>query len=349
MTVGHASGFPSVALPGDTPCAAALLVLLWLSATIACANSPSADALLDGLRENREKLTSGIFSTTGLRETLSREGRPGSAVRFRAYCAFDGSLRRFRYDEIFTDRRGPSETLGARSDSVKFIRLPDQSIHVVGQSPLSIDIVPPERNVRGGTVVPFDPRVLGLVSDVELKHGIGRQGFARSFESVYDAYANKFDLEDVAQEAESVHRITFRFGPSNEFRKTLWIDAASGFTPIRMELHRHGKDGQLNDKPLVVTKAKWKEIAGVWVPVQSEMENLFNNERMTVELTWEQVNGPVSDEVFTIAGLGVPDPVHWTAPDDGMVYEVTPEIVDYRRTPPIVLRQQVFRESNDVP
>jgi hypothetical protein len=322
--------------------------LLWLPAAIACADPTSGKALLDGLRENREKLTSGIFRTSGLRETLNQEARRGSTVKFRAYCAFDGSVRRFRYEETFTDRYGPFDAAKTRSDAVKYVRTADRSIHVSTQHPLAIDIELPEAPVRGGTVSPFDPRVLGLVSDVELRSGMPRQSFARSFESVFEAYANDYDVEDVTQEAESVHRITFRFGPSHEFRKTLWIDAARGFTPVRMEVRRP-KGGKLQAEPVVVTKTKWKEIAGVWVPVQSEMESHFNDDRMNVELTWEQVNKPVADEVFTIAGLGIPDTVPWKDPEDGTVFQVVPEIVDYRQIPPLVLRQQEFLEPDEVP
>jgi hypothetical protein len=261
----------------------------------------TAEMLLAGLREQRELLRQGIVRSTG-KMIESGGGLEGPSSVF---CAFDMDQDLFRFDRdqpIRTKRTGaPDDSARIKQIRFAFSRIQNRSMYYQDSSG-SLTI----QNWSGKlpiTLCPFDIRAVGLLFSQTYRDGT-------PFEKILDGFC-KLEPHEVVAEGNGVYRIHWLLG-SGQQRRTLWVDAANGYSPIRLEVQDRRFPFTPNDDdwpaPFAVSRAEWTKMAGVWVPITFFFENRGPGNLARYEHTflWESVNRTLPKELFTAEGLKAP-------------------------------------------
>jgi hypothetical protein len=91
--------------------------------------------------------------------------------------------------------------------------------------------------------------------------------------------------------------------PTNELRRTYWIDSVHGFTPMRMEVRTRVNGAPKWEDAVLANDAEvtWKSVDDVWIPVRCRMSDAFGTKELTLDIDWKMVNGKVPAEAFEIA------------------------------------------------
>jgi len=259
-----------------------------------------ANLQLHGMKDSRDRLTSGVFRATGREQRIGRSGSPEMDSPVEFFCAFDYEADLFRFErDVPAIRRNPEKEEKARVEREKglYIRTPKYSLHWTHeQSDMvkrqNVDAKPPR------PATPFDVRSLGLAFSLDVHVSFPKQTRALSEDEVVE----------VAEEAQGICRVLWETDQPGTF-VTAWFDQQQGHSPIRVEV-RVGDLADLPAAPLQRAKTTWTNISDVWVPrtFLSQYFDIDGELRSKVEVAfqWESVNEPVPEKLFTAAGMGLP-------------------------------------------
>lgn len=264
--------------------------------------------LMTGLEYQRELLKSGIFKVDG-EINLEKDERRGLSgnISLKAECFFSNHFEKFRFDQsvtqISTNHRQQNETKTLTYDS-KYVLTPEYSIHTEGDN-TSVRINNPDYKPYG-YFSPFDIRVVGLINDSELLHGMSRSGNKWFLPGVLNIY-KKYTLDVIERVNEQVYKIAWLSGKNKEFKLVLWIDTAQGFSPTKMLVYiKRGTQKTFNVPPAIESEVTWTENNKIWVPVELKMKSKLNPKQIAMKFEWIEINTEVPDSTFTVEGFDLP-------------------------------------------
>lgn len=280
----------------------------------------SFEYVMLGMKDNRERLKTGVFRATGLYSVVA-SGREELRGPVEIFSAFDRSKQRIRFDRSVPIRPLPRQ-LAARPEAApngstkkdepakppafsiqktQVILSPKEVLVTAGDRG-SMRVHPPEFRKFPG--MPFDVRALGLNS----LRGFEKDG--TTFEERYEALTKNKPCE-IERQNERRWKIVWEFVEPTRFRSTYWIDEASGFTVIKSEtrLPRSNVEPVAWGNPEYVSDVTWERRDDVWVPKSFKIQDPGARQLRTYDLAfeWESVNKPIADNYFTIAGMDKKD------------------------------------------
>ena len=241
-----------------------------------------------------------------------RRAGPGSIdVPVSIYCAFDADAQRYRFDRSELVRPAPTGEVGVpppdASKTVtgggKYVETPERVIAWNAEFPKYVRYYPvgyPRRHVAR-FINPFDPRILGLANWIIVSHDSKPNQLVPSFRKrLVEATAT------VSEPRPGLIRVRWL-----EKRQGLEIDfdRAVGYMPVRYADILSVKAGVASD-PIVSAVTTWQARGGVYVPVTARFQDGRDDapdlQRYDLKLTWDVVNGPVDEALFTARGMGLP-------------------------------------------
>ena len=269
---------------------AALLTLSLLSDPL---SSPSlqareldtAEFVLKGMQDSRQRLVSGVCRIRGTRRQIDESRTTEEADDL--FCAFDFPEGLYRFDRLAPDEDGITE--GGRS-----IRTPEHIYYTYGINSEHIGGVMRDRvnSDTVGHIAPFDIRRVGLFNFV-----------GPYWTTTFDDFCQglrKGKLIDLSEEGQDVYRLTWAYEKA-EVETTLWLDSTKGYSWIRYEVA-----SQQVDSEKTVIDTSWDRIHGVWVPTAMRLANdHWDGSRDEAEWTieWESVNEPVDENYFALSSF----------------------------------------------
>ena len=284
-------------------CLGFVLILLWSEAILGGdltrlygeEQSRIADFALARMKSSRNLLNSGIFNAEG---TLSIQGGVRDVDdKVTIFSAFD-----FRKRLLRCDRTGPMlvpATLGNNRNPAVPARLVSQLVKTcyvstpegkltstsLDGSQVSFDEPGSKRNAMPY----FDVRLVGLTSLDGVQHGHFDDLFPKLTEKLRPA------LLSAQKESETIYRLEWRTH-GGLAKRSLWIDEAHGFSPIRLEVRA---DPKLHVDQ--VYRVEWMQVSKVWVPKTfscEEHSSAGRIEKCTLRFTWRSVNQAVDASLF---------------------------------------------------
>lgn len=294
--------------------------------------APRPEILFRGMREARDRLQSGVFRAVG-RVSVTEESKQRVNGEVKLFCAFDFFKDMFRFDRnepALVAVRNASEE--ERID-VKYVRTSTQSLHWESVTP-DVRILPP--NAPPPFLArAFDVRVLGLGNERDMTQGY-------SFEQFYRVYTTQ-SIHEFTESTKGVYHLSWLFGDSGRTQKTLWISEKHGNSPIRFDVREKGP-GDKWLAPSTICEMTWFKQSNVWVPetvIFETVRGLSRHETYTLAFEWESVNQPVSEELFTLAGLEIAP--NWNVVDERLGRPIVLGTVEQQTSGH--LRQQGGRRS----
>lgn len=261
--------------------------------------------VLSGVRDARSRMRSGVVTVRG---SVKHEGgaHPEDYAdgRIEMLIAFDMDANRLRFDRfrpgILVDADDPSlqspVSLGG-----KLISRADQTLrwHRPGNDVVTIE---PPGWPRDAVIKPIDVRAVGYVGWGDLDRGT-------PWDSVLDILQRPVSEIEVRDER-YYELIWSSEAGRTPHRVSKVFDAERGFSPLRWELRLGMSADGAWLAPREVVTTDWRESNNVWVPVSVRQEEKWGprSPRIVRELAfdWKNVNEPVDDEYFTLAGLDLP-------------------------------------------
>ena len=174
-------------------------------------------------------------------------------------------------------------------------------LHIHGQPLVSKNT--PDAPIHVADSRPLDYRLIGMISLIDYEH-------RPEYETIYKTYGNANQVVDLQQSGPSVCGITWELSKSDKLfsQRTLWIDSAQGFAPIRMrqDVTVVRESGERVSFVESEGECKWKQVNGHWVP--DEWKVSVGNGRRSLDFAcnWVLVNAPIDETLFTVKGLNVP-------------------------------------------
>ena len=266
----------------------------------------TATIQLQGMKEARSRLSTGVFRAHGL-ESESGSDHGDFSAEVEIFCAFDFVEGMFRFDRSrptkpssmakrqypdAPDRKQERTTEELRI--VKYIEKPEHCILWSNRTPQMVF----RKTLEDRPVAfvrPFDVRSLGTILIVDVAN------FLRLEEIC--TYLFEQELIEATMEESGLYRLVWEFGPSGSLVRTIWLNPTEGYTPVRLELR--SKPGELKQR----SEVTWVEIGATWVPDTFMIEQRKPDDtlkRIELAFDWESVNGQISQELFTEAGLDLP-------------------------------------------
>lgn len=287
------------------------LTVLAFAAFPAHGASPDDDAgdlqelVLAGVRRGHNRLRSGVVTVRG---SVKHEGgaHPDYYAdgRIEMLIAFDIDANRLRFDRfrpgILVDADDPTLQTPV-SMGGKLISRADQTLrwHRPGNDVVRIE---PPGWPKDAVIKPFDVRAVGFVGWSDLDRGT-------PWDSVLDILQRP--VSEIEVRDERYYELIWSSEAGSTPHRVLKVfDTEQGFSPVRWEL-RLGRsaDGEWL-KPREVVTTEWKESNGAWVPVSLHQEQKWGPRAPRIvrefDFEWKNVNEPVDDEYFTMAGLDLP-------------------------------------------
>jgi hypothetical protein len=133
-----------------------------------------------------------------------------------------------------------------------------------------------------------------------------------------DFFANMQEAVEAVREDDGLIRVAWIAGERRDMKRTVWFNEERGFTPERYEFQGRTREvWKLRD----VTTTEWQQQQGLWVPVRMTHQGLVTKKDTELAFTWESLNEPLPDELFTAEGF---------ESDEGTY------IVDARLGPPVI-------------
>jgi len=258
-------------------------------------------SLCDAMLSARQTVLSGSFSVKG-RKSIELEGEPALDGDLNLLCLFDRSTNSFRFERSeprfdWTEENG-QPVRGVITTGAKYGKVGDLSYHYFdgSRSVLRLDAsAKPRHKAR-----PFDPAAVGLYYWQSLEKG-------RSLETVLDLFQQIPPIRmDRSGDLIEIQWQIGQRGNGAHLRK-LWVDAANGYTPIRMNAFIERGSGWASE-PFLISEVTWKESDGCYLPSTYRIEDSFAKGRRRVyemAFSWERVNQPFEDWEFTDKGFGV--------------------------------------------
>jgi hypothetical protein len=276
---------------------ASLIVAGTAANELSKSDAAKAKYLLDGLKDGRDRLVTGIFRATG----RWHDDRPAMDMHHEGdvemYCAFDFAQGFLRFDRSQVYPSELATTPDAQRRVTKYARTPEETYNWVG-NPI-VEVHPPGwfDPVHG---TPFDIKVAGAGGGAEFM-------LASQFDELHASYL-KDPLIAFSDEGNGIRHLTWLcgMGERRNVKRELWLDELHGFTSVHSET-RFNKTGNQADwgEPRSSGDATWQEVAGVWVPKTWAVTVQKSTGPTSYELSfeWEAVNETVSSALFTPAGL----------------------------------------------
>ena len=263
--------------------------------TRAEANDKLANFYLSGLRECQDGIRSASVVGTGVRRTMEV-----SVVDSRLQI---GRIRRETPITIewFLDR-----------SSVRFSRREDQidgSVIVTEDAVTSYQksehvVKSHKQTAYSQRIGFFDVRMIGQMSLAELESG-------KSMDWLRQQVGNRDPVEvSVVDDLCKISWVYPQQKLAGEVRRTLWIDGANGFTPVRLELRARPPESNIDwsNLPLMSwVEVVWSQSNDVWIPTATKMTAAYGEEEVELNLEWQNINGKVPAAEFTVNKIRAPD------------------------------------------
>jgi hypothetical protein len=284
-----------------------------------------AHALLAKMKTSRDLLKSGTFRASGRLFTNRRSlGVQQPPSDFQIFSAFDLDKGLFRFDRTQDVIRQTGADSVPGVEIGKYVRTPELAITWINPweyknraRATAVGIYQP--TLKPPIMIsPVDVRSIGLSLWDDFRAGT-------PFTVCFEAW-DKGSLIRVFPEANGVYRLRLeRSGRLGTYvPQTLWIDERQGFSPVRLSYIIPTGEPGLPDQLLSECQVRWKDEAGVWVPVSLHFERRVRghlNEFCALRFEWISVNEPIPPKLFTADGLDVP---------------IGTQVVDHRAVPPHV-------------
>lgn len=277
-----------------------VFAIVFTVSSVAAGETPSelAEFVLDGMLDSREKLETGLFT--------ANEHMPEHDAR--VMCAFSVPEDKYSFHlemgspmhvaEGSTDAEIEGENLGLLdsedfNDFIRLIRLHDRIIRTHGGT-IHVDDSNLDMECIANQFRPWDPSILGMTPP-----GLHRQ--RPKWSDYVESLRRKLKEPDgltATREGKYFNLVVrYRLGTEEksqlvEYRYQL---LASTFLPTSIEQWTEvpGTGKWMTPE---VTKVKWKEIAGAYVPAWIGMES--RRGPMRVDFEWQSVNENVQDSNF---------------------------------------------------
>lgn len=253
-----------------------------------------ARQVLEALWSSRQDLHSGVCRAAW-KLTGSKMSQDGEFAIF-----FDFDQQRMRTD--WTDRKRDRRTSIALTPQEKLLFVSGSHI---------VERMAPTADVRVPDVYLIDLRLVGLLGLGEMQTGAEWEQMRERLRDagpprVFDEGAGIFRIVWVI-----VKRLDGDDGPYDQTeRRTTWVDSARSFVPTRLEdaFGFSAPGTQSQPEPYAVTETEWVSLDDALVPARSVFTLPKSSKVVEMAFTWEQVNGPVADGVFSVEGLPAPRP-----------------------------------------
>ncbi|HVA45056.1 MAG TPA: hypothetical protein VNH11_01610 [Pirellulales bacterium] len=282
---------------------------------------------MTGLRDGRERLRQGIVRIRGSKfeHAYRQEPLRGEVTQFYAFD-YDALLLRYERaeprrsfvpteakpgDKPSMPRIGVTPTEDLVTNRI-YYRRPGLSVqYMTGGNKIAINAEDASRPICSA----FDVRAVGLLY-LQSYH---RQN---TFEEIFESF-NRYAADELVDEGNGVFRVQWTIGTGDSFphhRRTLWIDRAKGFSPIRLELREHPYGVPPTEpwgEPYCKSEATWAEVSGVWVPETFRISDGPDDpnrdaahrmsSRFEHKFEWESVNELLPDALFEVDSLNPPE------------------------------------------
>jgi hypothetical protein len=227
------------------------------------------------------------------------------------FCAFDVDAKRFRFDRSEPVHRSPNSASEASLENLKkivqgggkYAETPTRVVNWHAEVPKYVRYYPvglPRRQIAIRAYA-FDPRILGLANWITVFHDYPPDRIVPAMREWLDV-----SPPAVTELRPGVTRVRWfkkNYGVEVDF------DRAVGYMPIRYRDILPTDNGKLGE-PIDSAVTTWQARDGVYVPVTARFQEGTDNapdlRRYDLKLTWDVVNGPVDESLFTARGLGLP-------------------------------------------
>ena len=262
------------------------------SQTVGAQELKTANMVLRGMKDNRDRLVSGVFRVVGRRKETSIQGQPDIDAVLEYFCAFDFSKDLFRFDrsepvvansKVLKIGKSPGTVKLPESPYIvfqekgKFIRTPKHTFTWSIYAPFQIVRKNGEAQ-PDSTASPFDIRCVGQIGEADLHIGT----------SYLDClgYFSDQELLEVKENDNGVFQLVWKAGDSGQFRRAIWFDTRRGYSPVRLELLR--KD---SEKLVISSESSWIIMSGAWVPQSCRIQESHHSLDLQWSFEWEAVAG----------------------------------------------------------
>lgn len=218
-------------------------------------------------------------------QTPTDDGRSSVKSTFR--LVFDERQKVLRCDHVRLSRR------------TKYARTPAESLfqYADGTHDGAIEIGPPDRDLSGSKHQPLDPHILWFA-------GAGGYHSRERYSDVMRAWAP--GAREATVSTDSAGRFVLSWakrldGGATEVIRTLVLDPALGFVPVRNEAASR-LVGSTESTVTAWTDIRYEKKNGSFVPVALE---IHENGGRTIKVTcrWESVNENIDPKIFTVDGF----------------------------------------------
>ena len=255
---------------------------------------------LEGWKNARDSLTSGIFRAHGRWFDFSLKEDPKCDGPCEYYCAFDYRKGLFRCDHkipiVFRvrDAKTGQEVRTIQVEVGKYIATPVRSFEwSPDDSPTIYARGPNHKSDPADQIAPFDVRLLGVGS-------VGDFTGYTTYKEMLPILV-KWPVVGASKAGEGVWQVRWQ---SRGFETTVWFKDEAGYLPLRMERRYLWYHGVSN--PQERGETTWTQVSGVWIPKTAVLEqSLMTGRHIKIELAfdWESVNEPVPQSLFEAGSL----------------------------------------------
>jgi len=299
--------------------------------------------IVAGIRFERERLHSGIYTAVGTENVPGFEGE----LPVRLYSVFSMPDKHIRFEHRGARPKLNGDT-GEMQDTFRCIHsAADRTEHYTSlpKSRMLNIVAPGTMRVKGrdGTRGYLDPRCLGIVAIHKLYDGL-------PFDKIGSDWADKMSAApaQVFDEGDGIVRATIL---EKGARDSYWVDTKHGFTLIR-HLKEAGmvdqETGEFSRLMSAIEKNEafrkrveeagidwrarsalevpeevdvtWKELNGVWVPTsyrhvivhqvavkgQPASKSIVSRQEVSLSLDWTQANTPIEERLFDYHDFNLP-------------------------------------------
>ena len=185
----------------------------------------------------------------------------------------------------------------------KYIHTPKYSLHWKSNEEGIVFQHSPEHETEQ-IMQRFDIRALGFMGSYDFENGsmLGPMGKNLLQQKIVDC-------SKVSGAADSnLQRITWVFGPNENWRREIVIDQNRGYTPLHFAVRQSAlsDNAQKETPPIETVDVTWKELSGAWVPA-TYVQRAFSGGKIDsqLELTfdWDLANAKLDAGDFTIERL----------------------------------------------
>lgn len=235
----------------------------------------------DAYLTSREMVLSGECDVTFALTDM----KSGNVRETSFFVAFDKSQERVRFDRL----EGEQVFRSARTPEFTLLYSPQSGL-VEKRSPTHKS---PSHEFR-----PFDVAITGMITLPEWETRWNTSDLAE--------FLSTIDAPLIARQGDGLVRLTWSFaaGPDSVTR-IVWLNEERGHTPQKLELNIERINTTL-PTPMAAVETEWQQNGNVWVPKSCQLLERFNDRKVVMTFDWKSANVPVSDEVFSASGFGLP-------------------------------------------